>query len=284
MRGLINNLSSNSLQIFSFSSYDVRKHDSEVKDSWRESAPLVQALKEHPVDVHCRLCDHVSKLTLPSHVLSPREYLCCEICGLNSRIRAGILLLLDLAPEATRIYMTEQVTPAFAWMQKRYPDVLGSEFQPNPEARRSLSEKLAKLGGCGQVKFEDVTALSFATSSLDAVVSFDVLEHVPDYRGALAEFARTLVHDGICIATFPFIDAADTLTRARLRPDGEVEHLLEPEYHGDPISGGVLCYYHFGWDVLDAAVEAGFSSAQMVMPWDPQSGFYYGLWTMVARR
>lgn len=253
------------MEVFSFSSYSIREHDPEVTACWRESALRVQALKAHPVDVYCRLCDHVSTLTLPCDVLEPREYLCCEVCGLNSRIRAGISLLRDLAPGATRIYMTEQVTPAFAWMQKRHPDVLGSEFQPDPKARRLLSKNLAKLGGYGQVRFEDVTALSFANNSLDAVVSFDVLEHVPDWRAALAEFARTLVPGGICIATFPFTDAADTRMRARLKPNGEIEHLLEPEYHGDPISGGVLCFYHFGWDVLDAAIGAGFSSAQMVL-------------------
>lgn len=272
------------VETLSFSSFALREHDPEVTARWRESALLVQALKAHPTNIYCRLCDHVSRLTLPSDAIEPREHLYCEVCGMNSRVRAGISLLHDLAPGAGRIYMTEQVTPAFVWMQKRHPDILGSEFESNAKRRRSLSKNLAKLGGRGRVRFEDVTALRFANGSLDAVLSFDVLEHVPDWRAALSEFARTLAPGGICIATFPFTDTPDTVVRARLKPNGEVEHLLEPEYHGDPISGGVLCFYHFGWDVLDAAIEAGFTSVEMVMPQALESGYCYGLWTLVARR
>lgn len=272
------------MQLFSFSSYVDREHAPELIDCWQQSRLLAQALQEHAGSVYCPLCKHVSSLKLPPGVIDPREHMCCEVCGLSSRLRAGICLMYDLAPDATHIYMTEQATPAFASMQKRHPDMLGSEFQPDSEARRLLSRYLAALGGHGEVQFQDVTALSFADGSLDVVLSFDVLEHVPDYRAALAEFARTLAPGGVCIATFPFTDTPQTCTRARLTPQGEVEHLLEPEYHGDPISGGVLCFYHFGWDVLDAAAKAGFSSAKMVMPWAPRLGFYYGLWALVARR
>lgn len=272
------------MQSFSFSSYAERENAPELVACWQQSALLAQALQGHAGSVYCSLCKHVSSLKLPPGVLDPREHMCCEVCGLNSRVRAGISLMYDLAPGAKRIYMTEQATPAFASMQKRHPDILGSEFQPDTKARRQLSRQLVALGGRGEVEYQDVTALTFAGASLDAVLSFDVLEHVPDYRSALAEFARALVPGGICVATFPFTDTPDMCTRARLTPQGKIEHLLEPEYHGDPISGGVLCFYHFGWDVLDAATSAGFSSAMMVMPWAPQSGFYYGLWTLVAWR
>lgn len=284
VRRPVNQGSNDPVKVLSFSSYALRENDAEIAGYWRESALLVQALKAHPVKVYCRLCDHVSRMTLPRDVLEPREHLCCENCGMNSRTRAGVSMLHDLAPGARRIYMTEQVTPAFAWMQKRYPDICGSEFEPNPQRLRTLSKNLAKLGGRGRVRYEDVTKLRFANGSLDAVLSFDVLEHVPDWRAALSEFARTLAPGGICIATFPFTDTPNTIVRARLSRDGEIEHLLEPEYHGDPISGGVLCFYHFGWDVLDAAVEAGFTSAEMVMPQALESGYCYGLWTLVAHR
>lgn len=84
--------------------------------------------------------------------------------------------------------------------------------------------------------------------------------------------------------TAPFIESkAATLVRARLGAGGDVQHLCEPEIHGDPVAGGVLCYYHFGWDLLDAARAAGFRQAHWVRTWSPREGLF-SLWTLVAMR
>ena len=100
-------------------------------------------------------------------------------------------------------------------------------------------------------------------ASFDAVLSLDVLEHVPDYRAALREFARVLRPGGQCVLSVPFyVDRESTETLARMDADGRVEHLQPPEYHGDPLGGGVLCFHHFGWDLLAAMREAGFSDAR----------------------
>ncbi len=66
----------------------------------------------------------------------------------------------------------------------------------------------------------------------------------------------------------PFLPhAADNLVRARLE-GGRVVHLLEPEYHGDPVGGqGVLCYYHFGWQLLEDLRRAGFADAWLDLYW-----------------
>ncbi|UNK51196.1 class I SAM-dependent methyltransferase [Lysobacter sp. S4-A87] len=207
---------------------------------------------------------------------------------MNSRLRAAYALYTG-APRARpdrKIYITEQVTPTFVWLQKHLDcKVIGSEFESDPEKRKVMTAYLQQLGGDGDVRFDDVTRLSFWwRRSLDAVLSFDVLEHVPDYRRALKEFARVLRPGGHLIATFPFLDQQRTVTRARLDGRGGIEHLLEPEYHGDPISGGVLCFYHFGWDVLDECRAAGFRNARFVMPHSRDSGLLYGLWTLVATK
>lgn len=216
------------------------------------------------------------------------ENLICAQCRQCSRIRAGLELLrtaTDTGTAQTRVYITEQVTPTYAWLQNNLAaSILGSEFEPSWWRRRKLAMKLKQLGGKGTVHYQDVTQLSLGTASLDAIVTFDVLEHVPDYLAAIKEFARVLKPGRTCVATFPFTDGPDTITRARMTSSGEIEHLLEPEYHGDPISGGVLCYYHFGWDILDRFREAGFSRVEMIMPWGHQRGYFYGLWTLVATR
>jgi hypothetical protein len=90
-----------------------------------------------------------------------------------------------------------------------------------------------------------------------------VLEHVPDLDAALRDTARVLKSQGRFIATFPFDWGNETtLTRAML-VDGEVKHLLPPEYHGNPMDpeGGSLVFQIPGWDILARCRNAGFRSA-----------------------
>lgn len=219
--------------------------------------------------------------------LNFREHLLCTGCRMNSRMRASYALYVS-APRARpdrKVYVTEQVTPPFVWLQNNLPGkVIGSEFEPSKAKRKEMAAYFHEIGGKGVINYNDVTRLSFWSGSLDAVLSFDVLEHVPDYRRALREFSRVLRHGGHLIATFPFLDQPETLVRAKLDEKGQIQHLLEPEYHGDPISGGVLCWYHFGWDVLEVCRAAGFRTARFVMPHSRDSGLLYGLWTLVATK
>jgi hypothetical protein len=72
-------------------------------------------------------------------------------------------------------------------------------------------------------------------------------------------------------------DAPKTLVRARVLAGGEIEHLLEPEYHGDPLSeDGCLCYQHFGWDMLDDLRAAGFASVWACVYWSPRCAYLGG--------
>ena len=59
-----------------------------------------------------------------------------------------------------------------------------------------------------------------------------------------------------------------TSKRAGMRDDGSIEHLLPPEYHGDPLDPrGCLCFHHFGWDVLDFLRQAGFRHVEAYSIW-----------------
>lgn len=92
-----------------------------------------------------------------------------------------------------------------------------------------------------------------------------MLEHVPDYKSALREFFRVLAPGGQALISVPFTFADATVTRAQLDSEGNTEHLMEPSYHGDPLSNdGVLCYYEFGMDMLQDIHEAGFQDAFLV--------------------
>jgi SAM-dependent methyltransferase len=216
-----------------------------------------------------------------------RESLACPHCRTNARMRAGLALLRDHVPDRdAAVYITEQASPNFVWLQRRYANAIGSEYASDPDLIGHLRQYLHDLGGEGEIRCEDVTRLTFADGELDAIATFDVLEHVPDYHAALREFARTLNPGGALVLTAPFLPLSrDSVERARIGADGAIEHLLPPEYHGDPLAGeGILCFHYFGWDLLDAVRAAGFAQARMMLPWRPAHGFPSNLWTLVAVR
>ena len=280
------------MERFGFESWLERDQDEQLRNAWMASEQLKLHCNWDHLPGTCVLCGASAGFSLAkgANRSQPdvRESLVCIACGHNARVRAGLSLLRDHLPagdSVPRVYLTEQVTPTFLWLQRHLrADLSGSEFQPDKKRLAALTRSFQKAGGTGEVQFQDVTRLGFSDASLDAITTFDVLEHVPDYQAAISEFARTLRPGGALIATFPFTDGPDTLVRARMESDGTVTHLLEPEYHGDPISGGVLCFYHFGWDVLQACRAAGFRSVRMVMPWGHEHGLLYGLWTLIAIR
>jgi len=289
---MMDHTGSTPIALHAFASWQARVDDPGLRDAWLASERAKADSDWNSLPGRCQLCDTETGFHLAEGAdrVQPnlRESLLCRRCQHNARIRAALGLLpspLRQDGAAPRIYVTEQVTRTFVWMQQHLDgEVIGSEFQPDARKRQVLGARLQAMGGRGEVCFQDVTRLDFADASLDAVVSFDVLEHVPDYRAAILEFGRVLRAGGVCVATFPFTDGPTTVVRARVDAQGQVEHLLEPEYHGDPIGGGVLCYYHFGWDVLDVFRSAGFDDVHMVMPWSHTYGYHYGLWTLVAKK
>lgn len=237
----------------------------------------------------CSLCQGMQAFSLPDAGpeggLDLRETLSCPGCGLNARVRAALgLLQAGIASPSARIYLTEQASLAFAWLKRRYPGTCGSEYRLDPVKRARLEHWLGELGVPGPIDHGDIMDLHFADAGLDAIASFDVLEHVPDHRAALREFARCLRPGGRLVLTAPFLDDREqSLVRARLREDGSIEHLLPPEIHGDPISGGALCFCIFGWELLEQARDAGFSDVAWCRHWHPGEA-YFGLWTLVATR
>ena len=65
-----------------------------------------------------------------------------------------------------------------------------------------ITSEVFPLEGVDRV--EDATALSFANSSLDAIVMTDVLHHVPDVSRFFAEAARALRDDGAIVLIEPW--------------------------------------------------------------------------------
>lgn len=192
-----------------------------------------------------------------------REQLRCQSCDFNNRMRASIHVYEHmLKPTAdSAVFITEQVTPLFKYLKKRWPSIIGSEFLGNAVAQGSENQS--------GIRNENVTELSFQDAEFDYVMSFDVLEHVPHFTKALSEFSRILRPSGKLFLSVPFFyQEPGNLIRAVQNEDGTVEHLVEPEYHGDPLNNeGCLAYYTFGWELLEQIRAAGFSNATTLLYW-----------------
>ena len=219
-----------------------------------------------------------------------RESGACDVCGAITRIRLAAEWFHRAAVNTMqpRIYLTEQLTPLYKILRKTFPDIVGSEFTPDQSERSKASWRLKGylLDPMASIRHEDVGQLTFSDESFDLIGSFDVLEHVPDYKQALGEFRRVLRDGGQLILTAPFLNVSPTtLVRARIE-NGDVVHIEAPEYHGNPAvpSEGVLCFYHFGWDLLDALRSAGFRSAAVLDVWGEATALFGDQNAIVATR
>jgi SAM-dependent methyltransferase len=102
------------------------------------------------------------------------------------------------------------------------------------------------------VRAEDLEALTLASGSVDLVVTQDVFEHVLRPDVAFAEIARVLVPGGAHVFSVPLFPHPATVVRAIPAPDGGVVHLLEPDYHKDPVNpSGALVVREWSADIAD---------------------------------
>jgi SAM-dependent methyltransferase len=98
---------------------------------------------------------------------------------------------------------------------------------------------------------ENLENQTFANCSFDLVVTQDVFEHVLHPDWAFREVARTLKENGAHVFTVPWYYWKKTVIRAQEK-QGKIEHILLPDYHGNPISkDGSLVVREWGYDMLD---------------------------------
>jgi SAM-dependent methyltransferase len=206
-----------------------------------------------------------------SGVVNWRERVCCPETYFNNRMRATFHLF-DIEMEAypdTKLYITEQITPIYSYFADKFPKTVGSEYLGESFPYGSLNNK--------GVRNETLTALSFPEQSFDRLVSLDVFEHIPDYEQSFRECFRVLKAGARMMWSVPFIPTSSTnLIRAKIE-GGKITHIQPPEYHGDPLSeNGVLCFQHFGWEMLDQVRNAGFRDAYALCYQSREFGYLGG--------
>lgn len=86
-------------------------------------------------------------------------------------------------------------------------------------------------GGSGAVANGDAVALPFPDATFDRIIAAEVLEHIPDDEGAIAELARVLKPGGTIAVTVP-----------AWLPE-RICWALNDEYHAPFVAGGHLRIY-----------------------------------------
>jgi tetratricopeptide (TPR) repeat protein len=219
---------------------------------------------------YCRVCNSSAQFLIDYRHSHPvqgtkipnwRERLLCPTCRLNNRMRSVIHLFLEECEptQNSHIYLTEQVTPLYKYVKNHFFNVMGSEYLGNQIPYGSVLEN--------GTRNESLTALSFKDSDFDFILSFDVLEHIPDYQKAFAECYRVLNNNGKMLFTVPFRKQSEkNLIRAKLDSQGNLIHLEKPLYHGDPLNNkGILCFQEFGWQILDELKDVGFGEVKAII-------------------
>jgi SAM-dependent methyltransferase len=176
--------------------------------------------------------------------------------GLSSRSRATLLVLESLVGEKRieeiTIHCAEALSGFSLKLRGIFPKSICTEYSTDEDVIRKLYP----------IPIADLSDLDFPDSSFDFQVSNDVLEHVPDISMCLRESIRILKFGGYSIFTVPFDTNAEKNSVRAILENGVLKHLKPPEYHGDPLSkDGVLVFCIPGWEILNQALSAGFSSA-----------------------
>lgn len=272
-------------KIFSFEDY--LEYDKSMHVEYRERNEFEKKLipenaDEFTYNALCIACNKVVPLKVDfwnayknngERIPNWRERLVCPTCNLNNRMRLTYHIIKELFPDfcSSSVYITEQTTALFNLLEKLNRNLIGSEYLGN-----SVSKGASNNYG---IRNEDFTALSFKDEQFDLLISLEVLEHIPDYKKALNESYRVLNKKGKFLFTVPFNrNSKSNIIRAKIDNEGNMIHLLPPEYHGNPLNSknDCLCYYHFGWKILDDLRDVGYESAYAVFSYSKEYGYLGG--------
>lgn len=247
-----------------------------------ESSILIDGDNSFTFEGYCAVCQKEVKFLVDYQYSNEsngikipnwRERLVCPDCELNNRMRLSIHLveIIETNLSNSRVYIAEQTTQAYQKLKTICRELIGSEYIGNSVPFGTNNDD--------GIRNEDFTNLTFAKEEFDLVLSFDVFEHIYDYKKAFAEAFRVLKNGGSLLFTVPFNrNSEQNITRAKLKSNGSIEHLLAPEYHGDPMntSDGCLCYFHFGWEMLNDLKEVGFDEAYSLFCYSKEYAYLGG--------
>lgn len=214
--------------------------------------------------IYCNVCGKISKIRIRSTNL--REDCICKKCRSNSRKRHISSVFLKKLRNNSHtfsslksinsnlnisIYNVES-NGALHNNLKHLKDYVCSEYFGSYE---SIGKE---VNGVLNV---DLMNTPFDSNLFDYIVSTEVFEHIPNPYKAFGEIYRILKPGGSHIFTVPYYSNKENdEVRAILNERNEIVHLLEPQYHGDPIRSdeGILVFTIFAKEMHSKLENIGF--------------------------
>jgi ubiquinone/menaquinone biosynthesis C-methylase UbiE len=120
---------------------------------------------------------------------------------------------------------------------------------------------------------ENLEKMTFENDTFDIFITQDVFEHVNHPDVAFREIARVLKPGGFHIFTVPLYRDLQVSQPRIVEKDGEIQHLLEPVYHGNPISSeGSLVTFDYGLDFTELIFRSSGMNTTIYLQKDPKMG------------
>jgi glycosyltransferase involved in cell wall biosynthesis len=162
----------------------------------------------------------------------------CQDCESLPRDRAVQHLLDNLYPD-WRTRSLHESSPCNELLERESSDYSASQYYTD----RTLGDRVGKF------RNENLESMTFEDERFDFVIALEVMEHVFHPDRVVREMFRCVRPGGAVIFTTCLGGWETSRPRASQDPKtGEISHLLEPVYHGNPIAEGALLTWDFGDD------------------------------------
>jgi len=196
----------------------------------------------------CPACDQIVTFTADKPYF--RNSLQCVSCHSIPRQRALMYVLSTNFPKWRHLRIHES-SPGRDIVSKRLSTECSAYVATQFDGSAELGSIRSAPGvPCKSYRNENLEEQTFGDGMFDLVITQDVFEHLLRPDKAIREIARTLVSGGATLMTVPIVRKHQPSRRRAAQRDGEIEHILPPQYHGNPIRrDGSLVTVDWGYDI-----------------------------------